>query len=358
MAIISTINNNLINPSNIPSGDILLIGDSYSQGYTPDGTIEGWSSKVKSVVEAISPNTHVYKYDYGGYGFGNGGYTTLITNAGNALDETARLNISTILFGGGYNDWNQTFSTNIASGLANVKAVIADRFPNAKRVIVADFGMGVQGLTSGAHASFSYTTRRAVHDSMCLSAPSYGFACPYDAAFVLCSNDYFSSDYVHPNANGQTQLRNYVLGLLDGTSGYSVRSTQNVKVTNANQNLALTNMGDGTLYVRPATLVYTFSGLGVASAGAYGSTEIDLKSTIPFNAALQPHHIVYATAVNGFVKDSAGYHDINCMLEFKVANGQYALYILPINVTTNGFVNFTNLSEARLQIPAFTIGLW
>ena len=108
----------------------VLIGDSYMEGYNPDGNVENFGIKLQRYMHASDEDwIMVYK---GGVGFVNtiGGvnYTTLTQTAYNKTNNPET--ITHVIYAGGYND-NGSSGENIYSGIANCYDTMHRLFPNA-----------------------------------------------------------------------------------------------------------------------------------------------------------------------------------------------------------------------------------
>lgn len=203
---IPSIKNNI---SNLKSEKYIFIGDSYGEGYTPEGNVTSWIDYTKQLMHLSSENC--FSYAVGGYGFTTTGFQELLNRAVSEIQEKQQ--VKCIVVGGGYNDsWNYSA---IASNMKLFFDTCKANFPNAK-VIIAPFGWCVEGLTTDVHVTQTFSNlihmvleyqRNAV-----INGGSY-----IDGIYsVLHKNDFFSSDYVHPNNNGQyaigLAIANYLMG--------------------------------------------------------------------------------------------------------------------------------------------------
>lgn len=108
----------------------VLIGDSYLEGYTPDGNVESFGYKLKRILNA-SDEDFIISY-YGGVGFVNtvGGknYKTLTQEAYSKTNNPET--ITHVIYAGGYND-NARPSDDIQSAIKECYAKMHELFPNA-----------------------------------------------------------------------------------------------------------------------------------------------------------------------------------------------------------------------------------
>lgn len=207
MALVSSINGNPLTEGR----GVLILGDSYGEGYTPDGTVNSWINFFKD---------NAAKYGYTSYYSALGGaafyredsskkFSTIATNLIGTLTDAQKNSIGTVIVGGGYNDRTNT-RANIVNGMTELRDIIRTNLPAVKRVLVFPFGMGVQGMTSGDHAGFAYSTIIDMVTNYIDANAEVGLGTVVGNSFMaLRGNGRFSSDYVHPSSSGQ-----YIIGLL------------------------------------------------------------------------------------------------------------------------------------------------
>lgn len=268
MALISGINGNPITEGR----GILVLGDSYGEGYTPDGRVTPWISIFRSAVE---------QYGYTAYSSALGGaafyredsskkFSTLASDLITTLTDAQKNSIGTVIVGGGYNDRTNT-RANIYSGMVELRDVINGSLPNVRRVLIFPFGMGVQGITSGDHAGFTYSTIvdmvRNYVDADCEARLG---AVIGESNMILRRNAYFSGDYVHPSGSGNYVLGCFVADVFFGCqSPYlaakfnddyvpSITASSGVTVSSF-ANLHLYTSGSQLILKMPETITFDFS---------------------------------------------------------------------------------------------------
>ena len=187
---------------------IVIIGDSYAEGYTPDGNVTGWADKVASSMPYC---TFKIKYS-GGAGFSHVSASTgkkfidLLNEAGNEMTEANRNNVSLVLIGGGMNDRDQT--------KADLKAAI-DTFASRCRELYpyADIVYAFIGWSS----SSSVRNQLRTECSNLRSCRTSGMKIITSSAFTLHDYKYFSSDGIHPNNDGEDALAQTMAGVILGS---------------------------------------------------------------------------------------------------------------------------------------------
>lgn len=187
---------------------VVIIGDSYAEGYTPDGNVTGWADKVASSMPYC---TFKIKYS-GGAGFSHVSASTgkkfidLLNEAGNEMTEANRNNVSLVLIGGGMNDRDQT--------KADLKTAI-DSFASRCRELYpyADITYAFIGWSS----SNSVRNQLRTECSNLRSCRTSGMKIITSTAFTLHDYKYFSSDGIHPNNDGEDALAQTIAGVILGS---------------------------------------------------------------------------------------------------------------------------------------------
>lgn len=175
------------------SKKVILIGDSYAQGYTPDGTVTNWQDLFISRTGL----TNTIKKAYGGVGFCNSvDSKTFLTLLEDVPDDD---NVTDIIVLGGYNDKGYSLA-NISTAISTFVSTANTNFPNAK-VYIGFVGWTNQYINIYPlnTALTNYLTAIKTTNAIYLTGIEY------------CLRDYFhyfSSDGFHPNLNGQNSIAN------------------------------------------------------------------------------------------------------------------------------------------------------
>lgn len=189
------------------SKNIVLIGDSYLEGYTPDGNVISWGEKLKNLMPFYN---FTIKYQ-GGAGFSHPSGRTgerfidLLNKAGNDLSEAERNNVSLVLIGGGYNDKDES-----KADLQNYINTFANRsrelFPYAE----IDYS-----LIGWSWASASRNKLRTMCSNLKYCRTS-GVKILTSTIFTLHDYSFLSSDGVHPNDDGQNAIAQTMAQVING----------------------------------------------------------------------------------------------------------------------------------------------
>lgn len=184
---------------------IVFIGDSYGDGWTPDGSFESWIDRVATLLY-LDEGDYIH-VSQGGAGFFQPSSEGLrnISNMINYAYEhiTNPSTVTDIIIGLGYNDRNSTAET-IKSGIENAIVVAKQKFPNARRHLFA-IGFGLDPAEQYKLRATYETYKSAYRD--------YQF---YNISDALCMKSYFSSDGVHPVADGQRSIALAMVRALEG----------------------------------------------------------------------------------------------------------------------------------------------
>lgn len=229
-----------------PVKKYLFVGDSYADGYTPDGTVTAWQTIVKQKLglsDAQFVTTH-----QGGFGFGRAAeynYYTLIS----ALSDDP--DITDIVIGGSYNDHTST-EVDITSGIANVRNLCRTKFPNAKLHIA------FIGWSKNATAKTNLQGTYLYYKNGCDAYPDIDFM--KNTQYALHGYfTMFSSDGIHPNLNGETAIANAIVDCLnDGSANVYIR-VNNIGITPIDGG-SFSGTWSGRTLIDNETTTFTFNG--------------------------------------------------------------------------------------------------
>lgn len=343
---------------------IIVIGDSYGEGYTPDGAVQSW---VTNFTNAVSQYDYTVFSKYrGGSGFWNASSTyrfaTLLKELLDTMSDTEKASVGCVIVGGGYNDRTNS-GNDIGVGMAGFRDYIINNLPNVKRVLIFPFGMGVEGLTSGDHADFTYQTIVNMNKNYIEQCGNVRLGTVVaNSCMVLRRNLYFSSDYVHPNQNGQFLLGRFVIDTFFG-SGYNTatalhyNSTYNLPITydegvTANNQLSIiTNSDSFTIYRETNTIQFTFA-TPIPSL-TLNASPLDVATVK--DAAVQYNYADFRIPITCMVRYNDGaakFYVGTGALQFRF--GKLSLIIWSLNSTANNFATVTNVDQINCQIVGNT----
>lgn len=174
----------------------VIIGDSYLEGYNPDGNVDNFGNKLKVMMNA-SDEDWIMAY-YGGTGFVNTvdgkNYKSLTQEAYSRTTKPET--ITHVIYAGGYNDSSYT-SENIQDAVADCYSKMHELFPNA-----------VMYLANIASTFTNHEVLWHLHDNVL-----HAYNCSAGNAKKICSFGYIgnvlhergmlASDGIHPTEWGQ-----------------------------------------------------------------------------------------------------------------------------------------------------------
>ena len=170
----------------------IIIGDSYAEGYTPDGNVTSWAENVKTFLNLNNSNC-IIKY-YGGTGFcatvDSKNFLTLLN------EVTDDNNVTDIIVAGGYNDMTYSYAQ-IGTAIGNFKTLANTKFPNAK------IHVGFIGWTTN---STNFYNLYQTCDNYIRQSTNKGIHFLTNCQYSLHDYNFFSSDGIHPNSNGSYTL--------------------------------------------------------------------------------------------------------------------------------------------------------
>lgn len=314
----------------------LLIGDSYADGYTPDGNVTSWQQFFVNMTGL----TNTIQKHLGGTGFVN---LAQNKNFQSLLEEVPDdNNITDIVVLGGYNDtpYNQNQIYNSINSFV-IKA--NEKFPNA------EIHIGFVGWSRNSQKIYPLS----------IICQNYREACGYYMASYLNNIEYslhnyfgdFSSDGFHPNSTGQVKIgRNLIQALITGSCNNPTVFTQiglsydsNINGTpfgagltcKQNNNIVSMSLADQ----RTISFINPFNGKN-------GLTEIEI-GTINNGYLVGTEYSLTRTPVQVIVHDSTGYYP--CTGNIDIRNGKLYIQFCDIRDDRNGYRVFTNISQLLIS---------
>lgn len=314
----------------------IFIGDSYTQGYSPDGNISN------TFVNQIISNLKISDFKImaeGGAGFANpdNNFLTLLENA-NIIDKNSITNI--IVFGG-YNDYSWSKS-DITKGITSFFKYAKTNYPNAT------ITLGYVGFCTDSTTYNKRADSVSVYNEISgMLGGNYLSGCEY----ILHNTSEMSSDGIHPNINGHKILGGYCTSaLINGTCNPT--STESITIVPAegwtidrpNNFVVTKNGGVLTLQIDNNTFrhePFMFKGdetrylIGTFNNTAIFGNDNGLTSiTVPCYCVLNAYSFNYAS------------------FPLKLTLEQKKLYVSTYSIGDDGTGgNYTNLPVKQIIIP-------
>ena len=223
----------------------IFIGDSYGDGYNPDGNTTSW---ISLLVNKLNLTTSDFKsFHQGGLGFStdrpNYSYNQLIENE--AIDEE----VTDVIVGGSYNDQGQS-QASIISGITSFYNLCKTKFPN-----------------STLHIAFiGWSKNGSRIQELATTYNNYKIGCEQNNIDFMQGTQYslhnyytdFASDDIHPTQNGQNKIAQSIYNCLKyGDARIFEKSNLYFDMVNGSTSNFLTtqilNNGIITTYIGPNT---------------------------------------------------------------------------------------------------------
>ena len=339
-AMLNTTNTNLDALSNkvtkLHHKGYIFIGDSYTQGYSPDGNIS--NTFVNQIINNLKI-TDVKISANGGASFANSdnNFLTLLKN----INVTDKNSITNIVVFGGYNDYGWS-KTDIITGMTNFFNYAKTNYPNAI-ISIGYVGFCTDSSTYNKRAD-SVSIYNEVSGHL---GGNYLSGCEY----ILHNTNEMSSDGIHPNITGHKMLASYcTTALMNGscnptsTESVSLVPAEGWTVDNPNNFIVIKNGGVLTLQIDRNTFrhaAFTFKGdetrylIGTFNNTSIFGNDNGLTSlTVPCYCAL------------------TGYTSNYVSFPLKITLEHKELYVSTFNIGENGIGgNYMSLPVSQIIIP-------
>lgn len=295
--------------------NVVCIGDSYLAGWTPEGDVVDWGTRLSSL-----SGWTVHRFYKGGAGFTNTvdgvNFTTLLNTAKNDVPDAGSVDL--VLLAGGYNESPQIKRVDVK----NWVDIARNYFPNA---IIAVGYIAVHG-TRSVYSVNASVSAYAQEISGCVSLGDLSGALITDMKINVVS------DGVHPDSTGQKLIASALYNAIRGVK-------HNTYITNT----SVKSDGTGQLFFSCANNNIIFTTLR-------GSVS-DLLSGVCNGITLNYRHSARSIFKN--FKGDIGcepsipvivFNDSNqyamgvCRIVFNEGNAEY--YITALNTASNNY--FTN----------------
>lgn len=339
-AMLNTTNTNLDALSNkvtkLHHKGYIFIGDSYTQGYSPDGNIS--NTFVNQIINNLKI-TDVKISANGGASFADSdnNFLTLLKN----INVTDKNSITNIVVFGGYNDYSWS-KTDIITGMTNFFNYAKTNYPNAI-ISIGYVGFCTDSSTYNKRAD-SVSIYNEVSGRL---GGNYLSGCEY----ILHNTNEMSSDGIHPNITGHKMLASYcTTALMNGscnptsTESVSLVPAEGWTVDRPKNFIVIKNGGVLTLQIDRNTFrhaAFTFKGdetrylIGTFNNTSIFGNDNGLTSlTVPCYCAL------------------TGYTSNYVSFPLKITLEHKKLYVSTFNIGENGIGgNYMSLPVSQIIIP-------
>lgn len=342
-----TANNKTPLISSTIANSILIIGDSYAEGYTPDGNVKGFPTLMGEYA-GWEEDVNFWKQYAGGAGFVNVGsagknFKNLITDAFNRMTDVQRLSIKKILIAGGWNDAVSS-TTSILTAIKGTVDTAKELFKNAD-IYIAMIGW-----------SGNYDKREQIVKNV---LPAYTRCGRYGAKYITNSeyimHNYggLSSDKNHPNTENQELLATY---LLDGLTGGScdVQYKQNLPyhvnnaVVSSIPSLGEICMSNGVITWNVGRFYVNFANVTI------GGGAIPVIATVDDDCLVRggkSESNMFGGVVSGYIQEKGSpdkFYDFNGAIT--IDNGEIRLSFSNIKDDHTSYQELNNVTFGRLDM--------
>ena len=308
---------------------VVIVGDSYQQGFDPNGNNQGWGAYLLSM---FGYNGHNIP-GVGGAGFSKGAnspldFATILSN--NPPTDISYDKVTDIVVGGGYNDF-AAGSADIDDGISRFYTHCRSRYPNA-RIWVAPVGWAwtngehhiTPGMAGNAFRSYvrSCRNRKINVVNSCIGVL---FGC----------NGLSTGDYKHPTEKGNKAIANAINAAFNGLPYLSEGAFYSLPITGTGWSGSIN------------AVVSTINGIAnvrtLSNGIEYKGTEISLND-VPITFARHPFMFTFACLIAAMGQINGRY--TNATITFSaLANSDCYLGMQIIN--SDG-TNYLTSSEFKL----------
>lgn len=313
-------------------GTIVCIGDSYLEGYTPNGTVAGWGDAL-ATLRGKTVGTTLRKFYKGGAGFGHTvdgkDYNALVNDSYTAIGAGNAGSVGAVIFIGGENEPFALTLAQVNTAIANARS----KYPNAK--IYWGFGSCAKG-----HSNYS---KMAVCEMYSTAGLGYK-DCYYLGNltnFFKINTGYYASDNVHLTQSGYSALATLINMAMAG---------QNIKYAKKSHNPAdkfLEYIIDD-MYVLELFESKNYE----VSVSNYTSDGTQLVKSIPFTDSylLNSTELFYTINTSGYIKAGNNLF-YQCSFRLNLFPDRCDVYAFAINENHN---NWVLDSVSTVHIEPFT----
>lgn len=312
---------------------IVLIGDSYLEGYNPDGNVTSWGTYFK---EYIGIEQVVMSF-LGGSSFAGSKPFTNLVNILAADDD-----VTDVIVAGGFND--RTFSkAQILTGMTSFKTACIAKFPNAKiHLAMIGWSSNPDYIYSLFNACLSYKENASKLGISFLSGTEYSM------------HDYFTmfaSDLIHPTALGQQSIANSLVNaFLNGSTDtfltyktVGIEASGSCTAISGSTNNFSAELNNGIVQISSqGRIEFTINNVAYTAGGGTDIEVANITGGYIIGSAYKMCNIPVQYIVHGDGK----YHKINGNLIFR--NKKLYVNFADINSEGNNYLSFTSIDSIQL----------
>ena len=324
--------------TNIKTIKYIFIGDSYGDGLTPNGNVEGWCALVPKYMN-LNINDYISNA-IGGSGFTAGKtFLELLRECVTRIDVNE---VKEIVVCGGYNDNDSSLQT-IENAIKEFCDYSLSTFRNAKIKI------GCIGMSTNSTIRDKLNTVKYAYQKCSL----YGASYLSNVEYILHDFSLMSSDTIHPTSNGYKVLSEKIVNAIIG----------NLSVSYPLKPIKMKSLGGGITNISglPNTIMNNNTVTLIGSVVIINTVEFTLTGAQPLKVCsiVEDSYIIgsqfsYVASFEciGYIKNSSGFYT-SCNFMCYFLNGD--LWIEERDVEGAGFKNYPNTVDITLFIPTVVL---
>lgn len=326
---------------------IITIGDSYGEGYTPDGMVKPWCDTLHETY--FSDASFYVNKSLGGSGFGsNTSFSDLLSKAIAGLSDKQKKQVKYVVVAGGWNDQFVDGSL-VNSGIKDTIDLMT-QLPNAT-LYIGWIATPIIGFTTRKRIK-AYNEIKSLYETYW---GKFKFLSGADSALSWVG--VLASDKIHPNATGQASIADMIYKAMGGYASW-----------NRSGEFALDGTGC-TLNDYRMNVVLTNTNAHCSFSHVASFLDLAFKPNKTFTNAttkVMSHNLSFVNeqsicSCNAVIHDAAGYHQCMAVLTInpfdatQVDSG--SIYLQLVDVSGNGYATYTNVDEIQLYGVEFNIAL-
>lgn len=318
---------------------LIFIGDSYGDGYTPDGNTTGWCDRLKSkLVNCHFTADNIYINHKGGESFSNpsNNYLTLLKG----VQVSNKKMVTDVLIGGGYNElaYGDKADT-VKSNIDTVISYVQSTYPNAV-VHFAPFGVAFKNRNN--QFALRYKLMPAYISKACYT--NQPFVVVPGVENILSFENMMSSDGIHPNEWGLENIAEYLKGYILGTGSSAIDKRQ-LSVSLNGGTFTGTMYGQCLGDINIYRIMFNSSVKNLNSNGINGFKLYSprIGDAFPWRAPNMGY-----TDANAIIQANGGFFDVP--VKFNVTNNnELYMQFKQCNSAHNNYQSYSNITQIQLD---------
>lgn len=330
-----------MNLENRSKRKLIFIGDSYGDGYTPDGNAEGWCDRLKNkLVNCHFSADNIYINHKGGASFSNSSNSFLTLLKGVESQVGNKKMVTDVLIGGGYNElaYGDKIDT-VKSNIDTVISYVQSTYPNAV-VHFAPFGVAFKNRNN--QFALRYKLMPAYITKACYK--NQPFVVVPGVENILSFENMMSSDGIHPNEWGLENIAEYLKGYILGTGSSAIDKRQ-LSVSLNGGTFTGTMYGQCLGDINIYRIMFNSSVKNLNSNGVNGFKLYSprIGDAFPWRAPNMGY-----TDANAIIQANGGFFDVPVKFNVNNSNELY-MQFKQCNSAHNNYQSYSNITQIQLD---------